>query len=1355
MKAPSRCLWLLWGALVLLAAAGRAADEEPAFEKTSLAWRTALHFDPGAVAPLNSLAQLYQGAGRLNDLLALYAEHVARFPTDEGARVVLARLYVLAGDARAESFIKEAVAAHPQNPLLAYALGTWMQSKLDPGALDMFDRAVALETQPARQALWLGDLLKKAALVQRQDLVIGRFKELAKKGAFAPLQRLQWARQALDLGFAQAAAAVLEGEGFDGLAGDEWVEACFTRARVALANGNRAEASRIVHGLLEKLAADHWRYREALTLRWEVSTDAAERARMLGDSEKAWKAAPDSEPAALAYGDLLLTSDLRGDALRVWREALLRIPSSRLLEERILNLMEQSHQDDDLLAFLAERLKLQPEREDLALRRARALLVLGRQDEGIASLHRLLGKADSTTRVEALLQTARWLRLRQLFGEAARVLESLLALEPQRWEARKELAELYLLLKRQDDMERLFAQPMAESVPGDVRLETAQFLVGQKMWSQAMRLLQGWVGARPGEFDGRLLLAKVKILLGDDAAAGRLLEECRTLSDSDARYAAWLSLAWEHAQEAGTTAEFLDRERSRLWPPAGVGWDLSRLAKLSLLAQQTMQQKERGEGEALVRKALAAPGLPDAERRDLRLQLIQYLDGQSGREKELETELLAALREPGAAKGDLQMRLTLMYHGAKRPDLARAALAEVDPAACQDAVLLGRVASVAAEMGAGEMELACDARLVRLQPEERAHWNRWTTLLMQSQDETTLRLALREAATRSKAWKLSSDAQDLLRRHLAASYWRSVARLLAGQDTATQALPLLNELERAELSPQRRLWAAWARGFIARKAGMASPVEKMQKLLGSGVDGFVDFPDGLSLSLQEARRLLADNPASSLSGPNKRIERVVSARVLPPLELNWAFSTGDAAVFQRWDLSADGKAVLASDNRNRLYLIDQASGRLLWRRLMPRPADGPPPPAAQQRSDEQISYPPEWVISAATVCVSRDQSLFCLSLRDGSLLWQVEPAGGKGETCLAWDGGRVLAWNAAEGRLDAMDELSGKILWTRKVPQLAEVPKFNPQSPQWLAMGIHATDGKVLIWANGAAVLSVADGALLWRATVGPGAPAFPLELSPEDDSSKGPPPLANAAVVPWMNVGFPGFRGRRGSGVFSGRMVYANALAAPGYGYPGMYGNMQPNPWVLWGADQRRWLQGDGIWTLGPSAIQRFSVLGLPTSRNQSGGNFDSPAWAVGFAGRSLIAATRSAVIRCDPEGASSTLWSNRRGGDSSQEPLAASALTGRTLLLATKDTLRIQDTGSGTVLWEGPWPEAAVPLVKAASESMEAWSSVRWTSRGVFLSDGNGRTLTVDWKGLSAQGVWVVPVGTQTLVGLRGTGS
>ncbi len=1308
------------------------AQTDSGFEKSSLAWRTALHFDPVAEAPLRSLIRLYGEGGKITDLIGLYTQHLSQFPQDEGAKVVLARLYVETRDERAETFLTQSIAAHPQNALLLRTRALWLESKFDPRALEALDAAIALD-QTSRRIQWLGDLIKAAAAAGQEDLITRRFAALASEKAFSPAQRLSWARRCLELGLNKSAAAALAGGDFSSLQGDEAVEARFVQARVALANGQRIEAATHAKAALDMLAADHWRRKEAMTLRWQTADDV-EQKQMLTDSEKAWKVAPTSETAALSHGDLLVTSGQRDEALQTWRVALEAQPQSRLIEERVLDLLETLRQEDAMLAFLAERVQQQPERDDLKLRRARALLQLGRVDEGSRALEELLAKTDPAQRVMTLLQTARWLRSRNLFTEATLVLETALKGDAQRWDVRKELAEVYVLLKRKPDMQRLFETAMPAEVTTEVRMEVAQFLIAQQMWNEARRALE----TPKAEFDATLLLAKVLALSGDEESAEKHLQECRDFCDTEARYAAWLAAAWERAAEMETTTAFIDAERARLWPKENETWDAARLGKLSVLAQQTLQSKVQADAEKLLRAALADVSLPAAGKRDMRRQLIAVLDDQQDRQKALETEIQLALKEDDVA--DLRLRLTLMYLESQRPDLARQSLLQVQAEKCQEATLIQRAVSAAQQLGMNAEAAAFAERLVRLQPDERAHWIAWTSLLEKSEDETVLRAALREMRARAAAWKLSEPVQELLLRHLAASCWRSVSRVLADPDSPLDTAWLcLSELEQTERDPKRRLWAAWVRGTLALREGNETALAEAREALKTQ-EPWLDFPDGLSLSLPEARRLL-EMPATA-----PLVKSLSGASYASPGKLSWVFTPKGKAQLQRWCLTPDGQRMIVQDSSGWLYNVDRASGRLLWQQRISGQVAAKP---LTRGGQEQVSYPLEWCVSDQHLCVLAESALSCLSLHDAALVWQVKTetvvTGAQG--CLARVDGRVLWWRSALGRLDAMDEVTGKLLWTSRIPSLAEKPASNMNNPVWLTSGIRTDGDRVLVWGNGTAVARISDGALLWKVSAAASPISFPLEL----DETKATSVQTGQPLI----VGGSGWR--RSPISYRGgvnRIILAHQMAMPSYGYPGMYGGMQSSPWLLWGGDGERWLQGDGIWMLGQNiASARYSVLGLPTTssttRNTTSLNSALP---IGTVGRALIVVTESGAFKVLPEGEVKILSAAEyRDSRPSKHPLPAVALEGHIVGMATSDKLRVVDAISGAVLWETGWPEEAAQLVDEARESLNGWQNMRWSSRGLSFYDGQGRTLTVEWRALMAGGDFIVPVGTRTLMCLR----
>ena len=120
------------------------SQSSPDFDKTSLALRTALHFDPVAEGPLKKLVQLYISIGRRTELPALYLSHLSQYPDDANARVVLARIYLDLNDDRAADFLRDSVEKHPQSALLAWTHHQFLATRLEPRALDELDRAISL-----------------------------------------------------------------------------------------------------------------------------------------------------------------------------------------------------------------------------------------------------------------------------------------------------------------------------------------------------------------------------------------------------------------------------------------------------------------------------------------------------------------------------------------------------------------------------------------------------------------------------------------------------------------------------------------------------------------------------------------------------------------------------------------------------------------------------------------------------------------------------------------------------------------------------------------------------------------------------------------------------------------------------------------------------------------------------------------------------------------------------------------------------------------------------------------------------------------------------------------------------------
>lgn len=1311
------------------------AQSSPEFEKASLALRTALHFDPGSESSLRSLVELHQKSGRVAELIGLYEQHIAQYPADESAAVVFARLLPAVDAQRAGSFLKHALKKFPVSALLKYTQFEALSGVHDTRASRVLEEAVGLETQvPSRRSQWLAKLIQSASGPAHDELVAARMMRLVGEGAVSGKEAILWVRRCLDAGLKRSADAAAKALRLDHLGAEEAVEARLVLARCSLVNGRREEAAGHAASLLDLLAPEHWRWREAQVLFWQ-SADEKQRAKLLSEHQERLKAKPSDELSTLTYGDILELAGRREEALKVWREALILLPSSILLEERVVALLRFSGQEEELLRFLKSRLESAPDRTDLRLQAARQLLLLGRMEEGRRELDMALKGKDAGQKVELLLLTARWLRKQNLFQEASGLLESVISMAPQRWDVRKELAELYFLLKRGQEAEKLFVVELPEEVPGEVALEVAHFLVSRKLWPSARKMLEAWIQRKPDAFEARLLLVKVEPLVGNAEAVGASLEICRQLCDTNARYTAWLAVAWERAVALEQQAKLLGEERLRLWPAAGAAWSLENLRRLGILAEQTLHTSLQNEAEQLLHDALSESGVPDEVRRELRQLLIKVLDRPGAAPQVLEKEIERALSEvePGQ-EGDLQLRLALMYRDAGRLDLARGGLDKLVPGQCQDASLLQKAVSASRELGRLEKAAQLAERVVRLQPVEKAHWQTWTGLLLEIGDESMLRHALRQMDARAVEWKLDEEVRAMLRRHLAASVWRTVAAVLAdSKRDSSEALLCLMDLQKMEDLAEQRGWWVWARALLARRTGDSVAVAEARAAL-AGEKSWIKLPDGLSISTAQAVRILESRPGESRDETKKAKHSGDYSR---PGALAWRFSTPRQAGLLSWCLSPDGSRVLIQDAHRRLYALDRVTGKLVWQtRLQSSPAA---PVSMNNSSGEELVQPLEWCLNDERVCVLHEDALLCLDLRNGSMDWKVpvsvNPARSSG--VLARSGDRVLWWTVALGTLDALDMTSGRLLWSRKIPQLGKRQPMHPANPVWLMSGIRVDAGRVMVWGNGTAVVDDETGMILWKAGSEEQALSFPLNLDGSDLS------LASAGYdsAGSLRATYQGA---------ASPVITTSALAVPSFGYPGMFGGAMSSPWLLWGGDGDRWLQGDGIWLLGQNLVTaRYSVFGFP----QGDGRKKAPyymnsATALGTAGRSLIVQGDRGLARVLPDGSVSMIATLEvRDNSPARHPLPAAGMDGNFVAVATGEGVQVYDGLGGVQVIQHAWSNHESDLLARARDSLRAWNSLRQSSRGLAFYDGRGKTQMVEWRALVRGGDVIFPGSTDTL--------
>ena len=1339
------CGWvgiaLLWGAV------SAAAEETADFEKSSLAWRTALHFDPAAEAPLESLVKLYSEAGRLADLVGLYVGHLASYPDDASARLVLARLYQRTGDVRTEGFLERVLAQSPKDAELMQVWADFLEETHRPGAMEARVRAILLTPDVVRRDAWMTALIADGPLGGAEAQVVEMLTDLARREDVTDEERVRWAGLALQSGFVKGASVLLSAVDGAKFSGERWIEVTLLETRVALGEGRLPEAVAKVDAVLERLAADHWRRGEALRLRWECAATEEERAALLQGSLKRWEASPASEAEALSHGEMLIIAGRAREAVVHLRRALERVPESRAVERRMLDLMDAQRMDEEALSFLEVRLAAVPERLDLAEMRARRLLGLGRVAEGVGALLTVTGALSDGDALEQFLATSRWLRQRNLFSEAAAVLEEGLKRNPGMWSLRRELGELLATLRRSEELAGLFAVPISDAVPLEVRMETAMFLVGQSLWPEARACLSGWVESHPAEFEARVLLARICVLTGDVTEGERLLMEARERADTEARYAAWLAAARSFAEESGREAAFYTEERKRLEPEGG-GWDARGLERLVQLGSFAAEESKVEEAEALVKEALAVPGLGVGARRELQMQQVRLLTVQTDRVKEMEAllrALLADTDEEGGAE-DLRTRLILLYARAERADLMREELGRLNLARCEDAGILGQLAPMLQSRGWRRMHADCAERLVQLQPDHPENWSRLISALVELGNESGLRARLMDLRAVLVSKGLSEGMEAQIRDHWVSSCWRGIARVLARHDAkppmAVMA-PMLADLEVMPLTRDQRLWKEWLLAWLG-----GEPPESWK----ADGEAWVRFPDGLVFSGNAAEAMLQGDRSGEQGGEGR--DETSAMGMTGPLEMAWGLRAREGRGFLQWALLADRDTVVVMDSALDIQAVELVTGRLKWTRPMGPWTRGLVVPASESR--EIVLEPMEWAVADGALVVLAPMGVICLDAETGEPRWELPvPAGvnAMAPGAVAAGNGRVFWWRVETGMLDAFDMASGRLVWSVSYPELAREPVTPSNQPVSVSTGVDYDSGRVLVWGNGNAVCSE-EGQILWKAAARDAEAIFPFQVNgPEKGGERQAEEIAKVnrvrAAMSWSTFPAPA---QGGSGaVLPQGLTLSNPLGMAAPAFSGVYGQMGSSPWLTWGSEGVRKLDGARFWMVDRSGVSVCRAMGIPLG-SAEGRTGAGRGFFLGVANGSLITVGSTSVERLEPDGTATTLWSETwTGGKPATHPMAAAGLDGRILGVATRSALRFQDAVTGTLLWEGDWPEEVTTWAPEWKRAFEDFQSMRWSSKGVWLADGNGTSRALDWRSLISKGHWVVPIGPGELVCLK----
>ncbi|MCB1229097.1 MAG: PQQ-binding-like beta-propeller repeat protein [Verrucomicrobiae bacterium] len=943
-----------------------ASAETESFEKQSLALRTALHYDPSLDSPLKSLVSLYRNADRLEELVGLYRGHISQYPEDAGAKAVLIRILRELNRAEADEMAQSAVQVHPDNALLNFLLYELRARREDPRALESLVRAIDLETKLNRRDAWAEILLEEAGDGAGRQLAQAHLEKLRAAEGHTAESLLTLAERMHRYEFNDLAFATLQDAAKLKPDPETGVEIEILTAKVQSALGDRDAAGNRLDALLARLAPDYWRRVEIMSLRVGMLSSEADRRRLLAEAKARYEANAPSESSVLEYAELLAVNERRREAVKLLQQATEELPQSERIERRLLGLLEQLNDQKALQAYLNQRVARFPDRTDLRYRLVKTLYALGRKDEAKPHLDEVLKQLEPAEADRRLLDLARHLRRGNLYQAAAELYQRIIDAQPDRFDVIRELAETHLALE-----DRVAARRVLQNLPvTDATIENfldlIQFMIAEEFLSEARQALETRLDQSPNSLDLRLQLSTVLSKSGDQNQADTIIDQARELTDTPARYRAWLESALEAHELFGDVEGFFDAEQFRLLSGENTEkWSADRIEKFLTFCELGEERQLEDRVTQALRNQLADAGLPGELKLRLRRLLVKSLERSPERAGETEQQLQQLAKEDPSRAGEYDLRRALLYHSLQRTDLAGEALESVNVGAVEDPKLLKAAYLVFVEYGMPEAARRCLEKVTQREPSDFVSWEKRLSLLAAMGEEEELRKAIRSLLAGGDRIKLGPDSIQALHLHLLDSLWRSVSRLIAtgSPESFAESLPLLDSVEREAHSSNDRLWSLWARAYVLnglrRTDARDSVIQEFTALAGreggSVEEISISFPDGLAISLKAAVDLLHGNPGTSRTAGIGSTDGPLGRS-----EVAWAFETDPRSKILQLATVAGKEAsdLFVLDDQGTIYRVDRTTGKLIWRERFGIPEvteTDSPAPGSQNRGGITIS----------------------------------------------------------------------------------------------------------------------------------------------------------------------------------------------------------------------------------------------------------------------------------------------------------------------------------------------------------------------------------------------------------------
>lgn len=1191
-------------------------DAESRFAAESLRFRTALHFDPLLDAPLEGLVKLYRESERIDELIGLYRNHVAQYPEDAGAKTVLVRILRRTDRAGADELLAEAVPKHPEFAPLQYLQFRAYEERGDPRAVEVLSRAIDQETLASRRNAWLEELLdlsegESARALGKAQLA----KSLTTAGQDAP-SLLSLARLAQRHRFWEESLAALKQAKTLTKDAETQVEIDLMQA-IALGQSNqKAKADALLVNLLGQLAPDHWRRREILSLRLGALATAEERKGLLATLEAAARTAPDNETAQLDYAEALLAAEQRKEAAKQLLAAATRLPRSRLLEARALEVLEATGDLEGLATLLTNRLESEPDRLDLRFRLVKAEYALRRDAAAEQDFRTVVAGLDPEEVSERLLELQRYLRGIERSDAAMGYLEQYVRNHPARLDVARELAEVRLEVGAEESIGDLVRKLRPEEAEAGNVLDFAEFLAKAGLVQAARTLVEAKLAGEPRQFELGLVLIELLGKLGDAAAARERIRLVREMADTTVHYRQWLEASISAHRRLESLPAFLESELNRYQFEEGT-WPEEKVEKFLILCDAGKRELLAGRIAEGLRKQLSQAGIEPGLRLRLRKVLIAVLKGDPTAVLEVESQLKLLAAEDPLHRSEHDLHLALIYYRNERHDLSRRLLSEVDFAEINNLSLLREAADALVEYGFLEKAGEALASVTTLEPSDLLSWELRLSVLAALGEETTLRTLLRTLRNGEKGVKLREQSLRAINEHLEASYWRSVIALMASARIA-EVLPLVAALDEEALPERTHLWSEWTRvrvlSELGRQEEAREALTRLQKQAAERKLEVIAFPDGMELALTAVEHNWSDDPGEATT------EDATALFLTENPAVRWAFELPEGLEVFRVEGTSNHTLVL--DDHLGIHCLDAASGKMLWRgrfdeagvlkrerasSLFVGPQDSGGTGFSESEAALAASLPPGLLISEDRLFLVRGRKAFAHAIGDGAILWSaslperevLSGSRASGHAApgvrLARANGRIVLFDPESGDLLGIEETSGKQLWQTRLGGA----KPGQSKLAALTTGLELAGDLGIAFGEEAVLFDAVSGHLVWRFREGEGG-RFPVVLRPPREEEAAASDLGHTAAggeetLARFAVSVPGM-----SEVAIPPKFFKTSAALIG-------------PAVYWAETRQRLetpssaaIGGGALWLMQDGAVRRFSTdLPLASRKWEAQGTF------------------------------------------------------------------------------------------------------------------------------------------------------